>query len=66
MPTGPTATLASSTPSWRSASQRQVLVFDASGLIRNDDELSWGITAVVASAERKQTAKAGFETTCAI
>ena len=37
--------------------QRRIPVFDASGPIRNDDELAWGIKAVVASAERRKIAK---------
>ncbi len=37
--------------------QRHILVFDANGLIRSDDELSWGIKAVVASAERRKIAR---------
>ena len=37
--------------------ERQLPVFDASGPIRNEDELAWGIKAVVASAERRKIAK---------
>ena len=37
--------------------ERHIPVFDASGPIRNEDELSWGIKAVVASAERRKIAR---------
>jgi DNA invertase Pin-like site-specific DNA recombinase len=37
--------------------ERQLPVFEASGPIRNEDELSWGIKAVVASAERRKIAR---------
>src|SRR5205823_5036473 len=36
---------------------RGVLVFDAGGLVRNEDELAWGIKAVVAAVERKRIAR---------
>ena len=34
-----------------------ILVFDGGGLVRNEDELAWGIKAVVASVERKKLAR---------
>jgi DNA invertase Pin-like site-specific DNA recombinase len=37
--------------------ERGVLVFDAGGLVRNEDELAWGIKAVVAAVERKKIAR---------
>lgn len=37
--------------------EREVLVFDAGGLVRNEDELAWGIKAVVAAVERKKIAR---------
>jgi DNA invertase Pin-like site-specific DNA recombinase len=37
--------------------QRGIVVYEAAGPIRNEDELSWGVKAVVASAERKKTAR---------